>query len=91
MGRRFFLPLLLLVAFLISATSAEAGLRLALQMLAGSVFFRRVSGQMSDPGWAERAPQQTTRHAAQTTRTRLATLSGMHRRAPNWGYAQSSP
>jgi uncharacterized protein len=30
MGRRFFLPLLLLVAFLISATSAEAGLRLAL-------------------------------------------------------------
>jgi hypothetical protein len=25
MGRRFFLPLLLLVAFLISATSAEAG------------------------------------------------------------------
>ena len=30
MGRRFFLPLLLLVAFLISATSAEAGVRLAL-------------------------------------------------------------
>jgi AcrR family transcriptional regulator len=33
----------------------DADLRLALQMLAGSVFFRRVSGQMSDPGWAERA------------------------------------
>jgi AcrR family transcriptional regulator len=33
----------------------NADLRLALQMLAGSVFFRRVSGQPSDPGWAERA------------------------------------
>jgi AcrR family transcriptional regulator len=35
--------------------AAGADLRLALQMLAGSVFFRRVSGCPSEPGWAEDA------------------------------------
>lgn len=35
--------------------AADADLPLALQMLAGSVFFRRVSGQPAGPGWAEKA------------------------------------
>ena len=34
---------------------ADADLDLALQMLVGSVFARRVVGQVSAPGWAERA------------------------------------
>ena len=34
---------------------ADADLDLALQMLTGSVFARRVAGQPSQPGWAERA------------------------------------
>ena len=34
---------------------ADADLDLALQMLTGSVFARRVAGQPSEPGWAERA------------------------------------
>ena len=33
----------------------DADLDLALQMLTGSVFARRVAGQTSRPGWAERA------------------------------------
>jgi AcrR family transcriptional regulator len=33
----------------------DANLDLALQMLAGSVFARRVAGQPSTPGWAEQA------------------------------------
>lgn len=33
----------------------DADLGLALQMLAGSVFFRRVSGDRAAPGWARRA------------------------------------
>ncbi len=33
----------------------DADLDLALQMLTGSVFARRVAGQPSEPGWAERA------------------------------------
>ena len=33
----------------------DADLDLALQMLAGSVFARRMAGQVSEPGWAERA------------------------------------
>ena len=33
----------------------DADLDLALQMLAGSVFARRVAGTPSEPGWAERA------------------------------------
>ena len=36
--------------------AADADMALALQMLAGSVFFRRVSGQPADPGWAAAAP-----------------------------------
>jgi AcrR family transcriptional regulator len=35
--------------------AADADLRLAMQMLAGSVFFRRVGGQQASPGWAEKA------------------------------------
>jgi len=34
---------------------ADADMALALQMLAGSVFFRRVSGDQADPRWAQRA------------------------------------
>ena len=34
---------------------ADADLDLALEMLVGSVFARRVAGQPSTPGWAERA------------------------------------
>jgi hypothetical protein len=34
---------------------ADADLDLALEMLAGSVFARRVAGMPSSPGWAERA------------------------------------
>lgn len=34
---------------------ADADLDLALQMLTGSVFARRMAGQASEPGWAERA------------------------------------
>jgi AcrR family transcriptional regulator len=33
----------------------DADLDLALQMLTGSVFTRRMAGQVSEPGWAERA------------------------------------
>jgi hypothetical protein len=33
----------------------DADVDLALQMLAGSVFARRVAGTPSSPGWAERA------------------------------------
>ena len=33
----------------------DADLDLALQMLAGSVFARRVAGEPTTPGWAERA------------------------------------
>ena len=33
----------------------DADLDLALQMLTGSVFARRVAGQVSEDGWAERA------------------------------------
>jgi AcrR family transcriptional regulator len=33
----------------------DADLRLAMQMLAGSVFFRRVGGQQASPGWADKA------------------------------------
>jgi AcrR family transcriptional regulator len=35
--------------------AAGADLALAMQMLAGSVFFRRVAGQQASPGWAEQA------------------------------------
>ena len=35
--------------------SPQADLELALQMVAGSVFYRRVSGADSSPGWAKRA------------------------------------
>jgi len=34
---------------------ADADLDLALQMVTGSVFARRVAGRASEPGWAERA------------------------------------
>jgi AcrR family transcriptional regulator len=34
---------------------SDADLDLALQMLTGSVFARRMAGQVSEPGWAERA------------------------------------
>ncbi|HUC14459.1 MAG TPA: TetR/AcrR family transcriptional regulator [Acidimicrobiales bacterium] len=44
--------------------AADADLGLAMQMLAGSVFFRRVSGQQASPGWAEQAVQAIWRGMA---------------------------
>lgn len=46
---------LLVRAVEIGQLRADADLDLALQMLTGSVFARRVTGQPSTPGWAERA------------------------------------
>jgi AcrR family transcriptional regulator len=42
----------------------DADLRLAMQMLAGSVFFRRVGGQQASPGWAEKAVEAIWRGMA---------------------------
>jgi AcrR family transcriptional regulator len=44
--------------------AADADLRLAMQMLAGSVFFRRVGGQQASPGWAEKAVEAIWRGMA---------------------------
>ena len=44
--------------------AADADLRLAMQMLAGSVFFRRVGGQPASPGWAEKAVEAIWRGMA---------------------------
>jgi AcrR family transcriptional regulator len=44
--------------------AGDADLRLAMQMLAGSVFFRRVSGQQASPGWAEKAVETIWRGMA---------------------------
>jgi AcrR family transcriptional regulator len=46
---------LLVRAVELGQLAAEADLDLALQMLMGSVFSRRVAGQPSEPGWAVRA------------------------------------
>jgi len=46
--------------------AADADLRLAMQMLAGSVFFRRVGGQQASPGWAEKAVEAIWRGMAPT-------------------------
>ena len=42
----------------------DADLGLAMQMLAGSVFFRRVGGQQASPGWAEKAVEAIWRGMA---------------------------
>jgi AcrR family transcriptional regulator len=44
--------------------ASGADLRLAMQMLAGSVFFRRVGGQQASPGWAEKAVEAIWRGMA---------------------------
>jgi AcrR family transcriptional regulator len=46
---------LLVRAVEIGELRSDADLDLAIQMLTGSVFARRVTGQQSTPGWAERA------------------------------------
>jgi AcrR family transcriptional regulator len=44
--------------------AADANLWLAMQMLAGSVFFRRVGGHRASPGWAEQAVEAIWRGMA---------------------------
>ena len=53
--RMGYLRSLLVTAVELGQLDPEADLDLALQMLAGSVFARRVAGEPSAPGWAERA------------------------------------
>jgi hypothetical protein len=49
---------------------ADSDLELALQMLAGSVFARRVAGVSSTPGWAERAVDMVWTGMGTATRSR---------------------
>jgi AcrR family transcriptional regulator len=49
--------------------SSDADLGLAMQMLAGSVFFRRVAGQQASPGWAEHAVEAIWRGMAPASPT----------------------
>ncbi len=52
--------------------AADADLGLAMQMLAGSVFFRRVGGQQASPGWAEQAVEAIWRGMAPASPTASA-------------------
>jgi len=49
--------------------AADADLALAMQMLAGSVFFRRVAGDQASPGWAEKAVRAVWRGMARQALT----------------------
>jgi hypothetical protein len=69
MGRRFFLPLLLLVAFLISATSAEAGLRLALVI--GNGKYKNVRRLKIPPMTPPISPRRCAMSASRSSNSRM--------------------